>query len=50
MLKALNEDMYAPVEEMLRNVRNAVSGFTPGAEQFDDMTMLSFEYNGTGIN
>ena len=46
MLEALNADRYAPVEELLRNVRSAVSGFTPGAEQFDDMTMLSFEYTG----
>jgi len=47
MLEALNADVYAPVEEMLRNVSNAVAGFTPGAEPFDDMTMLSFEYTGT---
>ena len=46
MLEALNEDIYAPVEEMLRNVRRAVKEFTPGAEQFDDLTMLSFEYTG----
>ena len=46
MLEALNEDMYAPVEEMLRNVRRAVRDFTHGAEQFDDLTMLSFEYTG----
>ena len=46
MLDALNEDRYAPVEEMLRNVRRAVAEFTPGAEQFDDITMLALEYSG----
>ena len=47
MLEALNADMYAPVEEMLRNVRNAVEEFTSGAEPFDDLTMLAVEYTGT---
>ena len=44
--RAMNEDRYAPVEELLRNVRKAVSKFTSGAEQFDDLTMLAVEYNG----
>ena len=47
MLDALNEDRYAPVEDLLRNVRKAVSEFTSGAEQFDDLTMLAVEYTGT---
>ena len=47
MIDALNTDKYAPVEEMLRNVRRAVTEFTPGAEPFDDLTMLAMEYNGT---
>lgn len=46
MLDTLNADKHAPVEEMLRNVREAVSKFTAGAEQFDDLTMLAIEYNG----
>ena len=46
MLEALNADIYAPVEELLRNVRKAVSEFTVGTEQFDDLTMLAVEYNG----
>jgi sigma-B regulation protein RsbU (phosphoserine phosphatase) len=46
MLDALNADSYAPVEELLRNVRKAVSEFTAGAEQFDDLTMLAVEYTG----
>ena len=47
MLEALNADKYAPVEEMLRNVRKAVSEFAAGVEQFDDLTMLAVEYTGT---
>ena len=46
MLEALNADKYAPVEELLRNVRKAVSEFAAGAEQFDDITMLAVEYTG----
>ena len=46
MIEALNADKYAPVEEMLRNVRKAVSEFAAGAEQFDDLTMLAMEYIG----
>ena len=47
MLDALNKDVYAPVEELLRNVRRAVSEYAEGAEQFDDLTMLAVEYTGT---
>ncbi|MBQ6440426.1 MAG: SpoIIE family protein phosphatase [Mogibacterium sp.] len=46
MLEALNADSYAPVEELLRNVRKAISEYTAGAEQFDDLTMLAVEYLG----
>lgn len=46
MLKALNADGYAPVEELLRNVRKAVTEFIDGAEQFDDLTMMAIEYIG----
>ena len=46
MLDALNSDKYAPVEELLRNVRKAVTEFIAGAEQFDDLTMLAVEYTG----
>lgn len=48
LLDVLNADMYAPVEEMLINVRKAITEFTPGAEQFDDLTMLTLEYLGPG--
>ena len=50
MLDALNADRYAPVEEMLRNVRKAVSVYTEGAEQFDDLTMLAVEYIGNVLD
>lgn len=46
MLEALNADKHAPVEELLRNVRKAVTEFIGGAEQFDDLTMLAVEYTG----
>lgn len=48
MLVELNKDIYAPVEELLRNVRGEVSEYAAGAEQFDDLTMLAVEYIGTG--
>ena len=46
MLKALNEKTDAAPEEMLKNVRRAVDVFVKDAEQFDDLTMLGFEYKG----
>ena len=45
-LVALNKDKNAPPEQILRNVREAVDEFTGDAEQFDDLTMLCFEYRG----
>lgn len=46
MLDALNAEPDAKPEQLLRNVRSAVSGFVKDAEQFDDLTMLCIEYNG----
>ncbi len=46
MLDALNAEPDAKPEQLLRNVRGAVSGFVKDAEQFDDLTMLCIEYNG----
>ncbi len=46
MLEALNSDTSASPEKMLKNVRSAVDGFVKDAEQFDDLTMLGFEYKG----
>ena len=46
MLGALNEDVSASPERILRNVRGAVDGFAKDSEQFDDLTMLCVEYKG----
>ena len=45
-LAALNKDKNASPQQILRNVRKAVDEFTGDAEQFDDLTMLCFEYRG----
>lgn len=44
MLQALNKDASAGPEKLLQNVKDAVADFVGDAEQFDDMTMLCFEY------
>ena len=49
MLSALNSDVNASPEQILKNVRAAVDGFVSGAEQFDDLTMLCLEYKGTAV-
>lgn len=46
MLEALNIDPDADPETLLINVKKAVSDFVKDAEQFDDLTMLGFEYHG----
>ena len=46
IVEALNEDPEASPEQVLHNVRKAIDGFVKDAEQFDDLTMLCFEYNG----
>ncbi|MBR3436805.1 MAG: serine/threonine-protein phosphatase [Lachnospiraceae bacterium] len=46
MLDALNKDPAADPEHTIRAVRAAVEDFAEGAEQFDDITMLSVEYKG----
>lgn len=43
---ALNANPNADVETLTNNVKNSVSDFTKGAEQFDDLTMLCVEYLG----
>ena len=48
MLEALNRDPEAKPEALLKSVRDAVDGFVKEAEQFDDLTMLCLEYNGSG--
>lgn len=46
MLAALNTAPEASPEQILKNVRAAVDRFVKDAEQFDDLTMLCFEYKG----
>lgn len=47
MLDALNTDVSASVEAIDTNVRSAIDDFVEEAHQFDDITMLTFRYNGT---
>lgn len=44
MLEALNKAPEAHPEQVLQNVREAVDSFVKTEEQFDDLTMLCFEY------
>jgi sigma-B regulation protein RsbU (phosphoserine phosphatase) len=46
MLAALNADPEAPPERVLENLTRDINRFVDGAEQFDDITMLSFLYHG----
>ena len=47
MLEALNRDPEAAPDRLLRSVRHAVDTFVGNDEQFDDLTMMCFEYKGT---
>lgn len=47
MIDALNQEA-STTEQVLQNVRAAVNEFVGEAEQFDDLTMLCFEYRGSG--
>ena len=46
MIDALNVDPAAVPDKLIANVRSAVGDFVKDAEQFDDLTMLCFEYRG----
>ena len=46
MLAALNKDPGAGTVEILQSVQQAVDDFVGSDEQFDDLTMMCFEYNG----
>ena len=45
MIETLNQAPDASPEELLHNVRAAVSGFVGDAEQFDDLTMMCVAYH-----
>ncbi|SDB05417.1 PP2C family protein-serine/threonine phosphatase [Eubacterium oxidoreducens] len=47
MLEVLNRSKEADGKELLHNVRQAVDEFVGEAPQFDDLTMLTFKYNGS---
>lgn len=47
LLDALNQAPGGSAEEIINNVRSSVDSFVKEAEQFDDLTMLCFEYNGS---
>ncbi|MBO4919399.1 MAG: SpoIIE family protein phosphatase [Erysipelotrichaceae bacterium] len=46
LIDALNLEPDGDPDEIIGNVSEAVSGFVKEAEQFDDLTMLCFEYKG----
>ena len=46
MIEALNSDPDADPEHVLANMRKAVNAFVNDSEQFDDLTMMCFEYKG----
>ena len=47
MVESLNADPDVSLQELLDNVRKGVDGFVKDAVQFDDLTMLCLEYEGT---
>ncbi len=46
MLRSLNSHPDASPRDLLHLVREDIDVFVDGAEQFDDITMLCFDYNG----
>ena len=46
MLFALNRDPSASPQELLKTVRKDIDAFVGDAPQFDDITMLNFQYTG----
>ena len=47
LLEALNKNPEAPIKTLLSNVNDSINSFVDGAQQFDDITMLCFEYKGS---
>ncbi len=46
MMEAMNRDPGAKPEQVLANIMADINSFVDGAEQFDDITMLCFRYQG----
>ena len=47
LAETLNQCTNEEPETLIRHVHDAVNRFADNAEQFDDITMLCFKYNGT---
>ena len=47
LVNALNDRRDTSPEEVLLNVKNHIEDFVNEADQFDDITMLCFKYNGS---
>lgn len=47
LLTVLNSEQNASPQQVLENVTNGINAFVGDAEQFDDITMLSFAYYGS---
>ncbi len=47
VLSSLNADKKASCSSVLSNMQKAIDDFVKDSPQFDDITMLSFKYNGT---
>lgn len=46
MIDALNIDPNQNPEDIIKTVHESVNKFVGDAEQFDDITMMCFEYKG----
>ena len=46
MLDALDREPDAAPEAVIANVHDGIAAFVGDADQFDDITMLCFHYNG----
>ena len=46
MIGVLNENKYSSQQDLLKSVKAGVDSFIGITEQFDDMTMIGFRYNG----
>lgn len=50
MLEVLNSKPTADPKTIIQNMRDGIDKFTGSAEQFDDITMLCFKYNGNSTS
>ena len=46
LLSVLNQEKDSPLDQMLPALRRDIEDFAAGEDQFDDITMLGFVYNG----